>query len=372
MNEATTNGHIRDSGIELLRIICIFAILANHHVVLSPWMQALGMEHNSLTPGKIFLQCFGMFGRTACTAFMLMTGYYSCLSIRPHHYRRIVPLITQAIFWSIALHFLLPWLFGIDTWHYRPHEWIYTFCPFFSGGGIWFVTQYIAFWCFIPIINPMLGALTKNQFHLIFFLFGVFWVLPGTILPSDMQPEWSFGGMAYFFFAYSIGAYLRMFRNMTVNAPNSGIRRRWNHAFCALVSITAMCGSVLILDATGAAMKSNAMIAHAMHFCIESSILSVICSVSVFTFFLRLRLRSHIVNWIASSVLGIYLIHALCPHYFIWHNISPISMHPDNLAGHAIAKCFLVFVSCLVLDKIRHYTIGRLGRHLLDLLWPEK
>lgn len=326
------------------------------------------MGYDSLTAGKVFLQCFGMFGRTACTAFMLMTGYYSCMFVRNDHWRRIVPLASQAVFWSLALHFLLPPLFGVDTWHYRPHEWLYAVCPFLSGGGIWFVTQYIAFWCFVPVVNPMLGALSRRQFHLLFLLFGLFWILPGTLLPSRMQPEWSFGGMAYFFFVYSIGAYIK--KHPPQNYGHTFVLSRKRMVLLAISSVTAMVCSVIALDAAGVVLKTNQLIHHAMHFCIESSILSIFCAVSLFLLFQGLDFRSRFINWIASSVLGIYLIHALCPHTFIWHGISPITEHTGSLASHALIKCLVVFLCCLVLDKIRHYTIGRIGRYLLHSLWP--
>ena len=87
----------RNSSLELLRIICILLILANHYSVLGG-IPARGWR--DLTWGYFFVQSIGMFGRTACSVFVLITGYYLSTGVKPGHWKKAIPLAAEAVFYS--------------------------------------------------------------------------------------------------------------------------------------------------------------------------------------------------------------------------------------------------------------------------------
>ncbi len=72
-------GKVRDSSIELFRIITMLLIVAHHYVVNSG-MSDLITEGNALAGSSLFLLLFGWGGKTGINCFVLITGYFMCTS----------------------------------------------------------------------------------------------------------------------------------------------------------------------------------------------------------------------------------------------------------------------------------------------------
>ena len=251
----------RNSSLEFLRILCILLILANHYSVLGG-IPARGWQN--LTWGYFFVQSIGMFGRTACSIFVLITGYFLSAGTKPGHNRKIVPLAAEAVFYSSATFFILCAL-GVRT--FSPKGLLLAFVPFF-GGNIWFVTNYLVFWLAIPFLNPMVAALTKRQHEGLLAFFGVFWCVLPTFSSKALSFGWTFGELDFFLVMYLVGAYLRRF------SPHERYRNRWN-GFAALLFFTLMVLSVAGMDLLGLWLRKDALVSHAVHFLSFYSVLSV-------------------------------------------------------------------------------------------------
>lgn len=340
----------RNSGLELLRILCILLILANHYSVLGG-IPARGWRE--LTWGYFFVQSIGMFGRTACSVFVLISGYYLSTGVKPGHWKKVIPLAAEAVFYSSVAFFVLC---ALGFRMFSPKGLILAFVPFF-GGNIWFVTNYLVFWLAIPFLNPMVAALTKRQHEGILAFFGVFWCVLPTFSSKALSFGWTFGELDFFLVMYLVGAYLRRF------SPHERYRNRWN-GFAALLFFVLMILSVAGMDLLGLWLRKDALVSHAVHFLSFYSVLSVPLAVFSFCFFSRLSFLNHTVDRIAKSVLGIYLLHMQLTH-LAWQKISPNALHVDDPYLHAFAKISLLFFFCLAVDLCRHYTVGHLGRILL-------
>ena len=46
---------------------------------------------------------------------------------------------------------------------------------------------------------------------------------------------------------------------------------------------------------------------------------------------------------------------------FVWQKWSPNALHVDTPYLHALAKIGILFLFCLLVDQIRHASVGRLG-----------
>lgn len=74
-------GKVRDSNIELYRIITMLFIIAHHYVVNSGLISADGPIYSDISSWRsIFLLLFGAWGKTGINCFVLITGYYMCKS----------------------------------------------------------------------------------------------------------------------------------------------------------------------------------------------------------------------------------------------------------------------------------------------------
>lgn len=340
----------RNSSLELLRILCILLILANHYSVLGG-IPARGWRE--LTWGYFFVQSIGMFGRTACSVFVLISGYYLSTGVKPGHWKKVIPLAAEAVFYSSVAFFVLC---ALGFRMFSPKGLILAFVPFF-GGNIWFVTNYLVFWLAIPFLNPMVAALTKRQHEGILAFFGVFWCVLPTFSSKALSFGWTFGELDFFLVMYLVGAYLRRF------SPHERYRNRWN-GFAALLFFVLMILSVAGMDLLGLWLRKDALVSHAVHFLSFYSVLSVPLAVFSFCFFSRLSFSNRAVDRIAKSVLGIYLLHMQLTT-LVWQKISPNALHVDDPYLHAFAKISLLFFFCLAVDLCRHYTVGHLGRILL-------
>lgn len=66
----------RQSGLELMRVVLMLSIIAHHYVVNSGIVQ--NIDTQALGLRDIFLLLWGMWGKTAINAFVLITGYFMC------------------------------------------------------------------------------------------------------------------------------------------------------------------------------------------------------------------------------------------------------------------------------------------------------
>jgi peptidoglycan/LPS O-acetylase OafA/YrhL len=73
---------LRNSNLELYRIISMMMIVAHHYVVNSGLTGEGGPLLTDFTSGKsLFLSVFGAWGKTGINCFLMITGYYMCLKI---------------------------------------------------------------------------------------------------------------------------------------------------------------------------------------------------------------------------------------------------------------------------------------------------
>jgi hypothetical protein len=100
-----------------------------------------------------------------------------------------------------------------------------------------------------------------------------------------------------------------------------------------------------------------------------NSPLVIISSIAFFLFFRTLRIRSKLINWLASSALAIYLMHensVIRDH--LYNYISEIGKQTTNgflLTGYFIILAIEIMVICILIDQIRIFVMSPIER----ILW---
>lgn len=89
----------RQSNLELLRIITMLAIIAHHYVVNSGVTGQFDLT--SLNINTIFLQLWGMWGKTGINIFVLISGYFMCRSNLT--VQRYLKVFLEAMFYRIVI-----------------------------------------------------------------------------------------------------------------------------------------------------------------------------------------------------------------------------------------------------------------------------
>ena len=346
----------RSSNFELLRIVAMFMIVACHYCahgirhLLTPELSSIWLE--GIQANRLFTSFLINGGDIGNGIFFLLTGYF--MFGKEYKIRRLVKLLGQVYFYAffIILIFFVLRAFNI----YKFSEFssmsklmliINAIIPITSGSW-WFIQTYIILFLFIPVINGFLEKLNSKSFIAVLCLIWVFWLLPKTIgfWYSNLQ-------MAIFF--YILGAGLKK-SNLKINK------------FVYLISFCIIWGLLSLIDITSSHLIDNTTmnnkILKMFYTAASMTILTPLAVVCLFEFFKNLNMKNHkLINIIASTTFGIYLIHdssigrtLICTKIFHCLDYQYNSVY---FPLFAILTASLVFISCSIIDYLRQLFIEK-------------
>lgn len=289
--------------------------------------------------------------------FILITGYF--MVNRSVNGKKIVLLLLAMFFydWLIEAvvyggNFLPPTFKGV----------LRESLPILFSGN-WFVSCYIIFSLFIPFENLFLSHLTKGQYQAFLALF----FLCYSVLPTvKVVTFFSNAPILFFAFVYAIGGYLRLHG---ASLLVEGQHKRYLRCFLAMVLLLLV--SILAFDAVGLLLHKDVFLKGSAHL---AMILNIPLAVSLFLYFLtRPYFFSAMINRIAGTVLGIYLIHDNnLMRTLIWDYIFPNLdyIHSSYYVLFYIGKVFAVFAICSIVELLRKRYVERPLSAALDRCWP--
>ncbi len=190
---------VRNSNLELYRIIVMLLIIAHHYVVNSGLYQHIKESPDIVSSGVMLL--FGAWGKTGINCFVLITGYFMCKS--RFTIEKLIKLYLQIVFYGLII-------YGIFC--FTGHE---SFSPLKFTWILWpvksisddFVSCFLLFYLFIPIMNTLVGQLGKDLHkYLVILIVAVF-----TMLPSIPKLHMTFNYVTWFMALYMIASYIRIY-----------------------------------------------------------------------------------------------------------------------------------------------------------------
>lgn len=147
----------------------------------------------------------------------------------------------------------------------------------------------------------------------------------------------------YFIFIYFVAAYIRLYGSDNFLSSKKAT---------LIGSITSL--SIVVILCFGAV---NPYIYHGMlALCDLNSPLVIISALFIFSFFKNIHWTNRLINYLAGSMFGVYLIHEdsfIRP--FIWQSLISsklLATSPLNYLLLGIGFSFLVFASCIIIDII--------------------
>ena len=360
MPSTTPQKKVRDSGIELLRLVCIFLIIAHHYY---RWGGYPDFTWESICFKEYSLQCLALFGSIACSVFILISGYFTVQKKAPNiveYYRRAVPLAVEMTFY-IILALVLALTF--DWIKIGRALTIQSLFPIFWGN--WFIVYYLLLFAVTPFLNEYLLSLNRNTFLKLIIGLMVLWCVIPTFLVFMYRVGWvkfigwDYSNVDFFAIMYMVGAFIKLHGHTFKSYANG-----WNLFIAILASIFIII-SCALFDYASVVTQNNLYIDKARYFHKPYTIPAVILAVSLFLFFKNLHFKSRFINWMATSIVAVYIIHdneimrpVIWEH--IWPNMDYFNSGYIELYSHVVLKIFAVFVCCLVIDKIRIATIHRI------------
>ena len=339
---------IRNSSLEILRIISMVMIIAHHYVVHGNF--DLGNIPFSMQKVfTIFLSCGGKLG---VSLFILISGYFSIKS--EFNLKRIIMLIVKV--WVFSIFFLALFTFVLTP--VSPitfNSLIMSILPnIFSSWG--FTTDYIILSLLAPFLNKAILALTKKQHRNLIAILFVIWCL----IPTFTTAAPAFSSLSWCITLYIISSYFALY-------PVK-IKFKLHVVFCIFWAFIIFL-SIFSIEYLG--MEYSFFKSRSHFFSELNSLPAFMLSLELFLVFSNMKPRylKH-VNAIASTTLGVYLIHEnLFMRPYIWGNIFKNAQQYNSpmFFLHYIGVVVIVFAVCSFIDWLFwKKTIGRFIGFLLN------
>ncbi len=348
----TDRGGVRDSSIELFRIITMLVIVAHHYYVNSG-LSGLVNQSPELTGNAIFLLLFGWGGKTGINCFVLITGYFMCKS--KITLKKFLKLVLWMEFYRILL-FLIFTISGYQSFTIRGI--VMTLLPINSiSDG--FGSAYLAFYLFIPFLNLLINAMNKRQ-HILLMMLCLFVY---TVL-ATLNIKVVFNYVTWFCVIYIIGSYIRLYPEKWFDS-----KKVWG--FAALISLALSWASIIALEHIFPKISSYYFVSD------SNKILAVATAVCAFMFFKNLNIGySRFINTVAASAYGVLLIHANSDSMRKWlwkDTLNNVGMYNSPwLPVHAICSVLGIYVICTIIDMLRRKFLEKPFFKLYDKWYDTK
>ena len=315
-------------------------IIAHHYYV-----HGNVQPNTNITPNNILLQTFCFGGKIAVDVFVLISGYY--LSAKTFSLKKFVKIVLQIKFYDISI-----LLLGIClNSSLVTNKFIFlSLFPFSSVN--WFASVYIVLFALVPILNFVLDKLEKSILLKGILTGIVLWF----ILPSLLYYQFQSNELVVFVVLYLMGGYMRFYCNI-----NNKTVKSWGKKIL-LISLVMIYASILLIDIVGNIMNFNKGI---FYYTGYQSILALFMAVGLFLVFKNIKISdSRIINMVASSVFGIYLIHDNpIISKIVWLELLNNEVFyygsTSKLIIHFTISVVSVFVICCLIDILRLYIIDK-------------
>lgn len=337
-------GKERSSNLELYRILVMLLIVAHHYVVNSGLTSV--MNENILSTNTTFYSLFGAWGKTGINCFVLITGYFMCMS------QITLRKFLKLLIWIITYSTVITLLFIICG--YYPNgilKLIYEIIPLLhvqtNFGGC-----FIIFYLCIPFLNILLKNISKNQHQLLILLLLFIYTVHGSV-PKLMGVNMNY--VSWFTVLYFIAAYLRLYPFKENNT------KFWGWA--TLISFGLSSVGILLLNYVQAKLGINANVYISYKLVQDSNtFFALINGITSFMWFKSMKIRnSNLINTIAASAFGVLLIHANSNtmRQWLWKDTVDCVGHFDTPYYwlYAIGCVLAIYVTCTLIDYIRIKTI---------------
>ena len=352
---ASNKSKIRNSNIELLRIIAMLFIVFSHNTMFS------GIDSLNMTFGlnKVFIDSSNL-GKLGVAIFVMISGYY--LSKAEFKISRVVSVYLQTLFYSITI-FIIFCL--ADRNNFGIRNLIINVFPIMTS-RYWFVTAYIILCLIMPFLNYLLCNVSRQHFRLLLLALAFWYSFAPTFLDFDAL---SYGGhLAYFILFYLVGAYARYY-------PENFLAKKKNSVVSILLLSLIMVLSVVSIDFLSqkiSFLNGKSSLLYTVY-----SITVLLLAAFLLSFFVNAKPRyNKLINIIGECTFGVYLIHAnKFVNSWVWSEFFNTKQYADSafLIVYVLFGTLAVFVICSLIEFLRKnildkYVFKRINSKIISVI----
>ena len=353
--DTTPSDKVRDSNIELFRIITMLLIVAHHYVVNSGLMEVGGSIYaDPMSWRSIFLLIFGAWGKIGINCFVLITGYFMCKSQITT--RKFAKLFFEVMFYRILISTVF-WVTGYKEFSFIGL--LKTLIPVTSV-STGFTNAFLLFYLIIPFLNILVQHLNEKEHLLLLLWCGLSYVLLGTIPGFSITMNY----ISWFNVLFIISSYIRLYPKKSFESTKLW---RWLTIICLALSVLS------IICCTWLGEKMNRLMAY--RFVTDSNTFCAVATgACAFMLFKNIKVgRSKFINAVASSTFGVLLIHAGgdTMRQWLWRDTLDVVGHYNApfMPLYSICSVLGVFIICTLIDQLRIRLVEKPFFKLWDKYW---
>lgn len=333
---------MRKSNIELLRIISMLLIVMHHFSVHGPWPTSGPLSSD------VAVMLFSFGGKLGVDVFVLITGYFMIKS--RFKARSVLRVLFETWFYSALFLFL----FAIfDANIIAEMDLRRAIIPI-SSGEYWFVTTYIALMLFSPFLNALYDKLAfAERKKLVIVGFVIFSILPTITTFNPLASN-----LVWFVYLYVLGGWLcdrsqsaYPQQNLFLDPVSIVYLNKKGIAFLCMAIVL---GSIVAIEYAHRHFGFDLI--SSSFFIQQHTVFILLAATALLAWFAEINIRSSsIINSVASTTFGIYLIHdnPLVRHWLwpIWEPLYGYGWEIILVVG--LISTAAVFIACSLIDIVR-------------------
>ena len=299
----------RNSNIELLRILCMLSIIADHFVGQS------GIAEYSTWISCVFFNI--SFSRAACGVFIIISAWYS-VEKKMNINKIFHTWFTVAVYTIPIMGYMMHLKFFIDKKAY-----ISAFYPI-QKTPLWFAGCYIIILLFMPILNHIILTIDRSLLIWALFCGGVLISLYPMVVADTATFENDLLALIYI---YLLTGYIRVYVKKIPSAKVCILVFSIIFLFCTFINAAGSYFDnemIINIKLYGDILKTKIEV-----------LPNIIMEYAIFFFFLNIKpVNSRLINKLSSATLGVYCLHQVPAwNYYIWQNIFHADFYSKSLIG---------------------------------------
>lgn len=338
---------IRESNYELLRIISMFFIIIWHVITHS------GLDVNSAGATNFFINLLLLLSIFHVSVFMIITGFYQSKS--KFRLRKLLSLLLEIGFYNFVINTFF-YVTGIIK--YTNIDYLKSIL-FYNFSALWYIQCYIIVYLLSPFLNKFVECADRQVLKkLIIVLLLCFSIFP--FLSSNLTFNTNGFTVYQYIMLYFVGAYIRKYN------LNHDFLKSFNKSQKQLIYFCIFIFSWLInvmlyyfanylsqLDSNILNFIGNNLIVYKYYY---SNPLVIIQSISLFMLFGTFKFTNKFINYIASLVLGVYIIHetdVVKNNLYNWLGLNDSIGFVKVIIIKIVLFTIIIFVVCILIEIIR-------------------
>ncbi len=334
---------VRNSSIELLRIIAMIMIVFHHFAVHGGFVWGA----QSITIPRFWYNFIIMGGKIGVNVFVMISGYYLINNDRKiFDLKKIIKFIGQVFFYSIVI-LIIAKLVGTSDIGIKL---FIKSCFSITFSQWWFASAYFVLYLLHPFLNKLLHAMDKSLYQKFLLTLVICW----SVIPTFTTSLYQSNSLLWFITLYSISGYIRLY----------GLNNKFTTKFYFVIWLICsflMYASSVVFTVLGS--KWEFFASKIRYFYGQEKITTLLVSLCLFMIFATLKMNYHKwINAIASATFGVYLIH---DHpiikRFLWIDLFNNAQYQESLflIPYSIMVVIVVYVVCSFVDLLRGHIIEK-------------